>query len=492
MVKMKKEKIISSLIFKFIEKFATKGIGLIIGIILARLLDPEHFGQLAILMVFINLSITIIEGGLNAALIQKKDADEIDFSVVFYISLAISILIVLVLFFAAPYIASFYGEPEIIWPLRVYSFVLIIGSFNSVQVAKMQKEMRFRATMFINLIATILAGALGLVLAFLNFGLWALVIYNFSYIVFVTLIMMFVVKWFPKPCFSFERAKTLFGFGWKMLLSGVIYSLYGDIRSLIIGKRFDVDSLGYYDKGKQYPEVIAVALDQSIRSVMFPAMSIEQDNKERVRGMMKKFLTLGTFLIAPLMVGIALVAEPFVVVVLTEKWLPIVFYLQMIALGYISLPIVSANIITIKSMGRSDLYLILEIIRVIIMVTTLLVSILCFNTVEAIAVGFVVGSFLDCISSMIPMKKFINYGLFSQVKDLLKIFLAVGLMALCVWGVSFLPISSMLWMLIIQILVGVVTYVLFCALIKVESFYYVFNLLKKFFIKGKKNNKQVS
>ena len=485
---MKKEKIISSLIYKFTEKILTKGVGLIITIVLARILAPEIFGQLAILMVFINLSQMIIEGGLSTALVQKKETDEMDYSVVYYLSTAVAVLLVIILFLGAPLIASFYNAPELIWPLRVYSFVLFFGAFNSVQVARLQKQMRFKSMMWVNLIATILSGAFGLVLALTDFGLWALVLYDFAHVVLVSVLMCFIVKWFPKLQFSGARAKTLFGFGWKMLVSSVLCSLYGDVRSLVIGKKHTTADLGYYNKGKQFPEVLSIALDQSVRSVMFPAIASEQDKIDKVRVMLKRSLTLGSFLIIPLMVGMALVAEPFVRVVLTEKWMPSVFYLQMLSLGYISIPITSANLTVIKSMGRSDMYMILEVIRRVMMIIVLLITIFVFGTVEAIAVGFVVSSFLDCIIVLIPMKKFIGFGIVKQFISLFKIIIAVLLMSVCTWAVSLFSISA-LGMLLLQILVGIVSYILFCAIIKVDSFYYVLGMIKKLFkSKGEKKD----
>ena len=479
---MQKNKIISSLAYKFTEKILVKGLGLVIGIILARLLAPEIFGQLAILMVFINLSKTIIDGGLNTALVQKKDVTEIDYSVVYYLSTGVSIIIILGLFFLAPAISSFYNSPGLVWPLRAYSFVLLFGAFNSVQVARLQKQMRFRSMMWANLIATTIAGTLGIVCAYMGFGLWALVIYNFSQIVFVSITMLFIVRWFPKLQFSGKRAKVLFGFGWKMLVSSMLCSLYNDIRSLVIGKKYSTEDLGYYNKGQQFPDVISQSLDQSIQSVMFPAMASEQDRLDKIKNMFNRSLSIGALVIMPVMAGFALVAEPFVSLVLTEKWLPCVFFLQMCCIAYMATPLVSTNLILIKSLGKGNTYMILELIRRVMMLVILVCSIVFFDSVKAIAVGFVISTWLDVFFVAVPTKKLIGVGVWGQFKQLWKTLLAVALMSVATWAVSLIPLGAT-WIMLIQIVVGVLSYVGFSALLKVESFFYIWKMVKKLFSK---------
>ena len=234
---MNKGKVISSLVFKFVERLAVKGIGLVIGIILARLLAPELFGLVAIISVFINLAQTFVQSGLGTALVQNRTADEKDYSTVFYLSTGIAVLMIAVLFAIAPLVGRYYDNAALIWPLRVYSFSLLFGALNSVQNAKLQREMQFRVMMRCNLIATIISGAIGVAAAFLGAGLWALVIYYFSNQVIVAVCMLVAQRWYPKWMFSVKRAKELFGFGWKMLVSALLCSLYNDIRSLIIGKK---------------------------------------------------------------------------------------------------------------------------------------------------------------------------------------------------------------------------------------------------------------
>ena len=305
---MNKATVIKSLIYKFIERFSVKVIGLVISIILARLLAPEVFGQLALLTVFTDLSLTVVDGGLNSALVQSKEAGERDYSTVFIITLGLSAVMIVLLYFAAPFIADYYKSPALITPLRFYSLSMLFSSFNSIQVARMQREMRFREMMYCSLAATLIAGALGIVLAYKGAGLWALVGYYFSHIVMTCLAMLCVNRWIPHGRFSKDSAKRLYGFGIKMLASSMITTVYNDIRPLIIGKKFSTADLGYYERGQRFSSTVSMNLDTAVQSVMFPVMAQAQDDKKQVRAMLRRAQTMGTFIIFPAMVGMAAVA----------------------------------------------------------------------------------------------------------------------------------------------------------------------------------------
>lgn len=484
---MKNTKILSSLISKFAERILVKILGLVVSIVLARLLLPEDFGNIAILMVFVNLATMIVQSGLNTALVQKKEVDYIDFSVVFFISLFIAIIMVVLLYFVAPLIARFYESNVIILPLRVYSLVLIFGAFNSIQLAKAQREMKFTATMIASIVSTALAATIGIILAYKGFGLWALIIYYSSYTIINIFAMFFVAKWFPKFVFSFSRAKILFAFGSRMLVSGLLCSIFYDIRSLIIGKMFSTTELGYYDKGYQFSSLISHNIDSSVQSVMFPAISSVQDNKQKVIAMVKRSISIGSFILFPIMTGLALISKPLIIVLLTEKWLPSVILMQFLCIGDIFIPITSANLIVIKSLGRSDVYMKLEVVRRIMMIIILIVTIVFFDTLIAIAIGYALSAFLDSILVGIPTKKLLGYGPLSQYKNVWKSFISTGCMALSVYLISLLSISSNLLLIICQVVVGVVSYLLFNLLFKVESLKYCYKMIKGLFKKKNTN-----
>ena len=305
---MNKAKVIKSLIYKFIERFSVKSIGLMISIIQARLLAPEVFGQLSLLLVFTDLSLTVVDGGLNSALVQSKEVKERDYSTVFIITLGLTAVMIVLLYFAAPLIAGYYQSPALIMPLRIYSLSMFFSAFNSIQVARMQREMRFREMMYCSLAATLTAGTLGIAMAYKGAGLWALVGYYFSHIA-VTCIAMFCTdRWIPRGKFSKDSAKRLYGFGIKMLASSMITTIYNDIRPLIIGKKFSTADLGYYERGQRFSTTVSRNLDTAVQSVMFPVMAQAQDDKKQVRAMLRRAQTMGEFVIFPAMVGMSAVA----------------------------------------------------------------------------------------------------------------------------------------------------------------------------------------
>lgn len=484
---MQKNTIISSIVFKTIERFSVKFIGLVIGIILARILSPDIFGQLAVIAVFINLSQVFVHGGLNTALVQKKDVTSDDYSTVFYISLAVAVLFIAVLWVAAPFIAGFYGYDQITAPLRIYSLILIVSAFNSIQIAKAQKEMAFKKMMIINLIASLISGAIGIISAKMGAGIWAMIIYYFSNTIIASIGMFFVTNWLPRFVFSLSRAKVLFDFGWKILISALLCSIYYDIRTLIIGKKFTSSDLGYYNKGYQFPEVIANSLDTSIQSVMFPALSEVQDDKEKLTVYMRRALLTSTFFIVPIMFGMAAVSNQFVYVLLTEKWMPAAPYMFVLSLANAFLPMITANLIPIKALGRSDVYMKLETVRRIAMIIVLAISVIFFKSAMAIAVGWLISSIIDVMISTVPIKKLIGYGLFAQIRDVWKNLVSSLIMGVIVFFIGFIPISSMLLKLIIQVLIGVFIYILLAIILKNETFIYTLNNVKKLIKSSKRN-----
>lgn len=462
------------------ERLCVKLLGLIISVVLARLIAPKEFGYLALLTVFIDLSQTVIQGGLNTALVQKEAPDEKDYSTVFYLSTFLAVIFIILLNVFAPAISRGYGNDALVSPLRVYSISLLFGAFNSVQVAKLQKEMKFKAIMYTSLAATVSSGICGIIMAYMGLGIWALVMYNSLYIVFSCIAMLYAAKWIPKLVFSFKSAKSLFSFGWKMLASSIFCCIYLNSRTLIIGKKFSTDDLSYYNRGQQFPVIITHTLDSAIQSVMFSAMSSYQSDLKRVKEMLKRSMTLGTLLIAPLMVGLAITSDAVVRLLLTEKWLPSVIYLQIICLAEIPVSLISSNLVALKSIGRSDIYMKLEFARRVVMIGVLIVSIVCFDSVFAIVIGYLVSTWLDYVMTCMPMKKVLNYSLWAQLKDVWKIIFAAACMGLIVNTIKYLPVN-LIACFILQVVTGIIVYILLCAVLKIESFIYAKDKLMKLF-----------
>lgn len=474
---MERGKIVRSLIYKFTERFAVKLIGFVLGILLARLLSPEIAGQVALLEVFVNLSFALIDEGINSALVQTRSADERDYMTVFVITLGLALFVIAVLEAAAPYIAAFYRNPELTLPLRVYALSLLFSSFNSIQVARLQREMRFREMMLCNLTATVIAGCVGVALAYKGAGLWSLVVYHFGQIVLSCLAGLLVLRWLPHGRFSKESAKRLGGFGLKMLGASVVSNLYNSLRPLIIGRRFTTADLGYYDRGQKFASTISLNLDTAIRSVMFPVLARSQDDTGQFRAILRRTKQLGCFVVFPVMFGLAAAAEPIVRLLLTEKWLPAVPFLVLLSIGEAQVPLTSSNLVALKSLGRSDLYAKQEVLRRVLMLIVLAVSVLAFDSVIAIAVGFVFSAWLDVWVTSLPLKGLLDYDFFAQVRDTWKSAAAALLMAAAVWALGRLPLPGILGLLL-QIAAGGALYLVLNLIMKNESLVYLFSMVK--------------
>ncbi len=474
---MDKSKVVRSLIYKFTERFAVKLIGLVIGIILARLLTPEISGQVALLEVFVNFSLLLIEDGVNNSLVQSRTADERDYFTIFVITLGLASAALLILEAAAPLIAGYYRSPELIAPLRFYAFSLLFGAFNSIQVARMQREMRFRELMYCNLAASLLAGALGIWMAYNGFGLWSLVAYHFAQIAVSTTAAFLVLRWVPRGGFSTESARRLGGFGIKMLAASATQNLYLSLRPLIIGKRFSAADLGYYDKGRNFSYTISVNLDAAIRSVMFPVLSRAQDDREQFRIIMRRMNMLGSFVIFPVMLGLAAVAEPLIRLLLTDKWLAAARMLVILSIGEAQIPLTSANLVALKSLGRSDIYARQELVRRAIMLVILVLSVVCFDSVEAIAVGYSISAWLDVWVTSWPIKKLLGYGMLDQLRDVWKSGLSALVMGGAVYALGFLPLPTAA-LLAVQIVFGGAVYLLLNLALKNESLLYLLTAVK--------------
>ena len=473
--KITKNEVLASLFWKLIERSGTQGINFLVSIVLARLLQPQEYGLIALISIFIALANVFIQTGLNTALIQKKDVDEKDYSTVFYASLGVAGFLYVILFFASPFIASFYDQDLLVPVLRALSITLFFGAVNSIQIAVISRNMQFKKLFYSNFGAIIISGLVGIFMAFNGFGVWALVAQQLVNQFFSTAIMWFTVKWRPKLLFKFERLRGLFSYGWKILASNLITTLFLDLRSLIISKIYSTDLLGYFNKGKQFPYVIITNINGSIQSVMLPAYSSMQDNKERIKGMVRRSITTSTFIIFPMMIGLALVAEPLVKIVLTDKWLPCLPFLQIFCMSYMFMPFHTANLEAIKALGYSDLILKIEIIKKVLELLILLIS-LKFG-VYAIAFGAFITSLISTIINSYPNTKLLNYSYKEQLADIMPSLMLSVVMGLVVYSVKLMVLSAWLTLLI-QVCVGVIIYMVLAQIFKIETSIYLFNTLK--------------
>ncbi|MBN1050104.1 lipopolysaccharide biosynthesis protein [Clostridium botulinum] len=470
-----KLKVLSSLVWKFMERSGTQGIQFIVQIVLARILLPNDYGIISLIAIFITIANVFVQSGFNTALIQKKDANETDFSSVFYLSLFVAVLLYLTLFSTAPFIADFYDIPQLVAVLRVLSITLFFGAFNSIQNAVISKKMQFKKLFFSSLGAMILSGMIGIVLAYAGFGVWALVAQQLTNQFSIVVILWFTVKWRPKLIFSFQRIKELFSYGWKLLVSSLIDTLDKNLRSLIVGKIYSPSMLGFYNRGDQFPQLIVSNINGAIQSVMLPALSLEQNNKQRVKEMVRRSIITSSFLVLPTMIGLAVVGEPLVKILLTDKWLPCVPFLQVFCLSYALWPIHTANLQAINALGRSDIFLKLEIIKKIMGLAILGISM--FFGVYAIAIGTLVSGIICTFINAHPNLKLLNYSYMEQIKDITPSLILSLIMGCASYSIKWFDMSAWLT-LILQIFIGAIIYIGLAKIFKIECFTYLLNTVK--------------
>ena len=479
--------IINSMIWKLLERFSSQLVSFVISIVLARILMPSDYGIIAIILVFINLANVIIDGGFNTALIQKKNADQIDFSTIFWFCLLMAGLLYILLFFAAPFVSSFYSNYLLTPVLRVLGLSLFINSFNSIQRAYVSKHMLFRKLFYVNAVAILISGTLGIAMAYKGYGVWALVGQSLSNTFFICFLMWFAIQWRPTLSFSWTRFKGLFDYGWKIFLTNFIIAIYGDIRSLVIGKIYQPSALAYFDRGKSLPSLLISNITTSIETVLLPTFSEEQDNRVRVKQMMRRSVQVTYLFISPMLLGFIFAAKVIVQVLLTEKWLPAVPFIQIFCIVFLLLPIQHINMTSIKSLGYSNITLKLEIIKKVIEAVILVLSFLI--NVYAVAWGIVFYNLICIFINISPSKRLVDYGLFDQLLDVFPTFVCALIMGFFVYICSFMSWNS-LYILSFQIIGGATIYYLLCRLFRLESLRYVSNYMKNI-VKRKNNNGEI-
>ncbi len=475
MKKYKDSILVGNFLWRFAERCGAQLVTAVVSLLLARILLPEDYGRIALIAVFTNIMYVFVDCGLCTALIQKKDADDLDFSSVFYFNLVVCLVLYAAMFFAAPYIAAFYKDASLAPVVRVISLTLIFAGLKGIQQVYVSRNMMFKLFFFSTLGGTLFSAVLGLGMAYAGFGVWALVAQQLSNTAIDTLILWLTVGWRPKKIFSWQRLKGLLSYGWKLLVSTLLDTVYNNLRSLVIGRVYTSADLAYYNQGSIAPDAIAVNVDSSIDSVLFPAMSAVQDDREQVKDMTRRAIKTSVYIIAPLMMAVAFCAKPLVRVVLTEKWLPCVPFLRIFCITYMFYPVHTANLNAIKALGRSDLFLKLEFIKKVIGLTLLLVT----YRISVMAMGYslLVSSVTSQLINTWPNKTLLHYRYLEQLKDILPSILLAVFMGSCMWLVSLAGLPDIVT-LVLQILLGLAIYLAGSALLKFDTFEYLWNVVK--------------
>ena len=464
-----KTKTISGMFWKMSEQIGKQLVRMLTMIILARILMPEDYGAIALVTVFVSICDVVLTSGLSTPLIQKKDADSLDFSTIFFSSIVLAILMYVLIYVSAPYISVFY-DMDILCPvLRVLGLGIIICAASSVQNAYVSRLMKFRTFFFSSLIGLILSGVIGIYMAYQGFGIWALVGQSLSNQI-INLIVVFVfIRWTPKWEFSWSRLSGMWSYGWKVFVGSLINQIFTDLRTILVGKFYSKEELAFFNQGSAYPHMIVSNVNTTITAVLFPAISIIQDDLTSVKIFLRRSIKISSFFLFPLLLGFAATAEPLVSVLLTDKWLPSVPFIQVMCFSLCLASISTPSMQAIKAVGRSDITLKQEIIKKSVFLLIILIT--AFISVWAVVIGSAIGEIWCAIVNAYPNKKLFNYSFRDQIMDILPNGLCALFMAVIVYMISFINLPLILE-LIIQVIVGGVIYVGIAKLTKNESYIY--------------------
>lgn len=422
-----KNRVISSIGWKLLEKGGSKIVSLLVQIVMARLLAPEEFGMLAIMLVFVNIGNVIVQSGLNTALVQDPDVTENDYSTVFWLSLGISLVLYVLLFWGAPFIAAFYSQDGLVWPLRILGLILIINAYNAVQIGKLTRDLEMKKIFLATIVSTVSSSIFGIGSALLEAGVWALVVQQVVYQLSNVIAHAVQIDWYPSFVFQFERAKKLFTFGWKLLASGILNALNQSFASLVIGKQFGSYQLGLVSQGEKYPAALGTMIDGAIQPVMLSAISKVQNDITYVKRIMRRALKTSTYLLFPVMCLCAVVAPNLVPLLLGDQWMDAIPFFQIYCITYALLPIHSINLQVLAGLGRSDLFLALEILKVSIGIVCVLLGAFIFNDIYCLMIAFLISSIVCSFINATPNKKVIGYSYGAQIRDVFpSVLLAAG------------------------------------------------------------------
>lgn len=464
--------------WKALEQFGNHGTQFIVGIVMARLLTPEDYGITALPAVFMAIASLFVDCGFSSALVRKKEVTEKDLSTAFYYSIVIGVICYIAFFFSSPWIAEFYSTPVLEKLMRITALTFLITPLNTPQNVLLQRKLDFKTPTQINVCTKIIGGVTGIICAYCGWGLWALVISTLTSTILTMFITWLVVRWIPREKWSTDSFKYLFGYGSKMLFTFLIDRIYMNITPVVIGKYYSPAQLGVYNRSLNYAQLPSNQLTSVISSVTFPVLSKVQSDNEKLAENYRKMLKCTAFVIFPLMTLLCVLAKPFIVLLITEKWLDCVPYLQLMCIWWVWIPIHSLNLNLILVKGRSDLFLRLEIIKksigLCIMCITLPMGILQF------LYGSILNSFISLFINTYYTGKFINVGFLKQMMDLVPLLCMCVLMGGIVYVIN-LFIASLIFQFVIGLTLGTILYLgtaYFANLSELEDVKYMLNRKK--------------
>ena len=472
-----KNKVMHGLFWKILENGGAQGIQFVIAIILARLLSPAEYGLVSIIMIFITIANVVVQNGFSTALVQKRHSDDVDFSSVFYFSLAIAAAMYVVLYMAAPSIAGFYRSDVLVPIVRVLSVVLFPGAVISVQTAYVSRKMEFKGLFKATMAAVLVSGAVSITMAFRGLGVWAMVGQQISYYLALMTALFVTVSWKPGFMFAIGRVRAMFAFGWKLLLAALLDTLFNNLYGLIMGKIYNEELLGAYNRGDQFPKLIVNNLGASIQAVLLPAFSSRQGDIAQVRSMVRRAIRTSSFLVLPMLLGLFAVADTMVLALLGEKWMICVPYLRIMCIAYSFWPIHITNLQAINAVGRSDIFLKLEVIKKSIGIMGLVIGAM-YSPVILVSIKAGI-DFLCTFINAWPNKKLLGYSISSQWMDIMPSMALSAVMCIFVYFLQFALPGGPWGKLVMQIVAGALFYGGAAWILKMESFMYLLGMIKR-------------
>lgn len=474
---MRKDKATTSIISKLIESASLQVVNFIVGIILARLLSPSDYGIYSILLIFISIGQTFIISGFNSALIQQKNVLEEDFSSVFVFSIYLAIFIYILIFVCSPFISNIYNNSGITTPLRIISTVLFPSILYSLVYAKVARDMDFAFAAKISIFSVTSAGLIGIILAISGTGIWALVIQQILTYTIFPFLYCIKKKWVPKLYFNKKRFKPLFNYGSRILISDLINSVYSNIQGIIIGIKYNTNSLAFFNKGQLLPRTIMITINESIQSVLFPVYSDMQDDKKRMAKVLLKNMEIISFIVSPIMIGIFVTSDQIITILLTEKWIECSYIVKVFCIAYMFWPIDSMNLQAIKASGNGNTYLYLNSIKKIFAAIILFLFVIKSTSVEMFSISAIVIYISDILSNSIVINKEIAVSLFMEIRSIWKSACCASFLFI----INFIPkmTDSIFLDLTFRIFLGIFIYVVASVILNRDCFKNVINLIMK-------------
>lgn len=472
-----KSKAIGGVFWKGMERICAQLVSTVVSIVLARLLIPEDYSVVSITAIFFSFCNIFISGGLNSSLIQKKDADELDFATILSVNMLMAFVLYAVMFFAAPFLAELYNKPILISAVRVMALSFFINAYKAVVSAKVNSDLQFKKFFWSTIIGTVISAVIGIWMAFRGYGPWALIAQQMSNSFIDALILTFTVHFRARFAFSFARFKRLFAFGGRIFIASIISVIYDQTKPLIVGLKFSATDLAFYNKGQNFPSLITSVSSNTLSSSLFPVMAKAQDQKDVILAMTRRYMRISSFLVFPLMVGFAAISENFVKIVLTDKWLPTVPYIIIFCVSSALKPIQDGNLQAIRAIGRSDIILRLEIIKKTSYFVVILLFVFLTDSPILLAFSGIITSILASLFNTQPNRKLIGYRYRLQILDLLPNFITAILMGVAVFFMNYLPINMYL-LVALQIVSGMLLYCGINIIIRSDSFFYILDMMK--------------